>query len=566
MRSWIVFGGSVAALVGSLGAAGSHAKGKAKVVYFLSTDCPVAMQYTPRINRIAQEFSDVDYQAYFPNDLETRAGISKYKAERGYAFPADLDLGAREARRLGVKTVPSVVVLDSDGKVLYRGGIDDNQDVNFVKKHYLEDALSAVEKGKAPALKEAPTFGCIIMPSDEPPALSKVNYAEHVAPILEAHCVNCHRPGEVAPFSLQGYDQAKKWAPMIDSVAHKGQMPPWKAVAGFGEFMDENRLTETQLETLKVWREAGAPKGDLAKSPKPKVFTSDWALGKPDMVLSPDRDFALGAEGSDEYRNFVVHKNTSSEPEWVTGMDVRPGNRLIVHHIIAFIDTGTQAEKREQNNKDGRPGYATFGGPGFIPAGSLGGWAPGLQPRHTMEGTAFKVPPGASVVMQVHYHRDGKPETDRTKLGIYLAKQKPTKELRLQWLANPMFKLKAGDKESKVNLHYKTPVDVTIYGAMPHMHLLGRSMKASVTFPDGTVKPLVYINDWDFNWQMMYILRQPMKLPAGSSLNVEGIYDNSAENPRQPTSTPRDVTWGEQTTDEMFLLVVPYTIDAENLN
>lgn len=563
MKTWILVASGLFAIGGAIAANMTEPKAKATVIYFLSTDCPVAMQYTPRINRLEDKFQDVQFKALFPNDLETKSGIAKYMREREYGFAADLDLGAAEAKRLGVTTVPSAVVLDPNGKVLYVGAIDDSKDVTFVKRTYLQDALEAVTNGKAPATKKAPAFGCLVMPGEAPPARAKVNYAEHIAGILQDHCVDCHRPGEVAPFSLQGYANAKKWAPMINLVTEKKQMPPWKAVAGHGEFMDENRLTETELATLKNWKEAGCPEGDQKKAPKPRTYSGAWALGQPDIEMMPKADFQLGAEGSDEYRNFVVHKNTSGADQWVTAMDVRPGNRQVVHHVIAFIDTTGTAEKKEAQNKDGRPGYDTFGGPGFIPSGSLGGWAPGLRPRKTHGDTAFRVPNNASIVMQVHYHRNGKQETDRTKLGIYLAKETPKQELRLRWLANPMFRLAPGDKEAKVKLDFRTPVDITVHGVMPHMHLLGRSMKAQVRFPDGKVEPLIFIEDWDFNWQMAYVLKEPMRLPAGSTIMVEGVYDNSAENPRNPNNPPKPVTWGEQTTDEMFLLVVPYTVDGE---
>lgn len=557
---------SALSLAGTAGWISRTPEPKATVYLVLSTDCPIAMQYTPRINRLVNEFSDdgVTFKAIFPNDLESRQAVAKYMSERDYKFDWSLDLGAVEAKKLGVKNVPTAVVVDPKGKVLFRGGIDDNADITLVKNNFLRDALTSTIEGKTPAVKESKTFGCLLMPGETPPTKAKVNYSEHVAEILNNHCVECHRPGEVAPFSLMGYENAKKWAPMIANVTSSRKMPPWKAVHGFGEFQDENRLSEAQIEILKRWNDAGGTAGDLKAAPKNPEFKSEWSLGQPDRILT-NKEFILDAEGADEYRNFVVYTNESKDPMWVTAMDVRPGNTKIVHHVIAFIDGGKQALRKEADAKDGKPGYATFGGPGFIPVGSLGGWAPGLRARHASDEAAFKVPAGASVVMQVHYHRNGKVEKDQTKLGIYLAKTQPKKEIRLAWLANPLFKIPAGAKNHMVKLEYRAPADITVYGAMPHMHLLGRSMKAEIRYADGAVKPLVFIDDWNFNWQMAYVLRQPIKVPAGTKIYVEGYYDNSTENPFQPLKTPRDITWGEETTDEMFLLVVPYTLDAENL-
>ncbi|HWA83225.1 MAG TPA: hypothetical protein VG820_07335 [Fimbriimonadaceae bacterium] len=405
-------------------------------------------------------------------------------------------------------------------------------------------------------------FACVANgpDSDSAPSAAKVNYAEHVAPILNAHCVECHRPGEVAPFSLIGYENAKKWAKMEATVTQSRLMPPWKAVHGYDDFLDENRLSAAEIETIKRWEAVGAPRGDPKKEPPTPKFASEWALGKPDVILSPVRDFKVGAEGPDIYRNFVMDYDFK-EPVWVTAMTVRPGNPRVVHHVIAFLDRTGTAAKKDAAQTDGQPGYETFGGPGFIPAGSLGGWAPGLRPRMTPAGTAFRVEPGTKIVLQIHYHRSGKDEIDRTKIGLYFSKVPVNDEMRLNWMLNPILRIPAGAKDYKVSLTRNIPADVTVYSVMPHMHLLGKSMKAWATFPDGTEKPLVYVDNWDFNWQMAYMLKTPMHIPAGSKIHVEALYDNSTDNPNNPSRPPKLVRFGEQTTDEMFLLVAAYTVD-----
>lgn len=540
---------------------------KGTVYLFLSTDCPVAMQYTPRINALVKEYADegFKFQALFPNDMESKPQIETYMRERSYSFPYDVDLGASKAKGLGVSSVPSVVVLDGKGQRVYLGAIDDNQDSRLVKKSYLANVLKKLDSGESVKFEKTNALGCVLMPSKPVPAADKINYAEFIAPIINKHCVECHRPGEVAPFSLIGYDNTKKWAPMIAQVAGQRKMPPWKAVHGYGEFLDENRLTETEIATLKLWSENDAPRGDAKKEPATPTFSSSWALGEPNLQLSQTKPYEVDGNGADEYRNFVMPLN-NRETMWVTGMDVRPGNTKIVHHVIAFIDSTGQGAKQIARNKDGKEGYpGGGGGVGFLPYGSLGGWAPGLRPRHTPDKTAFEVPPNSSIVLQIHYHKDGKIEHDQTHIGLYVAKEKPRQPIRLRWLANPLFMIPPGAKDHKVKLEYKIPANVTLYGAMPHMHLLGRSMKATVILPDGTKKPLIFIDDWDFNWQMTYALKEPMKVPAGSTLLVEGTYDNSADNPNNPNNPPKTITWGEQTTDEMFLLIVPYTIDGEIL-
>ena len=245
----------------------------------------------------------------------------------------------------------------------------------------------------------------------------------------------------------------------------------------------------------------------------------------------------------------------------MTAMDVKPGNKKVVHHVIVFIDGHKQGRKLEARTSDGMPGYASFGGVGFAPEGALGGWAPGLRPSFSPNGTAMRVPAGSDLVIQVHYHKDGKPETDQTRVALYRAKGPIKKEMDLMWFFKFGINLPAGDAAHQESVSYTVPEDVTVYGMMPHMHLLGKKMQATATLPDGSVKPLIKIDDWDFNWQMSYAYKTPLKLPKGTKIKIDAVYDNSANNPRNPNNPPKRVRWGEQTTDEMFLLLGGYTAD-----
>lgn len=411
-------------------------------------------------------------------------------------------------------------------------------------------------------------LGFAFVPDEKPKALAKApdkpTYAEHVAPILNNHCVTCHRPGEVAPFSLIGYDNAKKWAAMNSVVTHSKQMPPWKAKAGYGEFADDAQLNAAQIETLKRWNDQGAPRGNKAKEPKPPTFNPEWALGKPDLIVSQKAPYLLTPEGTDEYRNFVIPTNFK-EPMWVKAMDVKPGNARTVHHVIVFLDTRGQSEKLQAQTKDGREGYETFGGVGFIPNGSFGGWAPGLQARTLPAGKAFKLEPGTRLVMQVHYNKTGKAETDLTKVGLYFAKEAVEQEVELAWMFNVFLRIPAGVKDHKQVYTQNISEDITVYSVMPHMHLLGKEMKAWVEKPDKSITPLIHVQNWDFNWQLNYMYKEPVKIPKGSKVFVEAIYDNSADNPNNPSSPPKQVNVGERTTDEMQLLVASYTVDGHTV-
>jgi hypothetical protein len=409
-------------------------------------------------------------------------------------------------------------------------------------------------------------LGAIVLAgiAGQPPVVSEATptYATEIAPVLFEKCTPCHRPGQVAPFSLMNYEDAQRRSATIARVTEQRFMPPWKAVAGYGNFKHENRLTNEQIATIKEWHEAGAPRGDASKEPKPPTFGTEWALGKPDILVSADRDYKLAAEGEDVYRNFVI-KTDFKEPRWIRAIDVAPGNREVVHHVIAFLDEGDRAKGLEASANDGQPGYETSGGGvGFMPNGALGGWAPGLQPFATPKGSAFLLKPGTSIVLQVHYHKSGKEETDRTKLALYFAAEEIEKEMRLAWIANPFFTLPAGDAKKTVNMAFTLPFDATAYGAMPHMHMLGKSMRAWIELPDGREMPLVHVADWDFNWQLSYEFDKPIKIPAGSTIRATATYDNSATNPKNPHNPPKEVRWGEQTTDEMALLIVSYTRDS----
>lgn len=532
------------------------------MLLFLSTDCPIAAQYTPRLNALFAKYSGagVEFEAIFPNDMESKPAVQEYMSSRQYAFPFQIDLGAKEAKSLGVKTVPTAIVLSGNGHEIYQGAIDDNPTSTLAHHRYLDEAISAALAGKAPSPSRTSGLGCVIMPSAAPPALGIVNYAAHVRPILQQHCISCHRPGEVAPFSLIGYANARKWAPNIARFTALRQMPPWKAVHGFGDFRNENWLSETEIATLAVWAQAGAPEGKPTNDAVPPP-PAEWPLGTPDLVLSAAKPYRLPADGDDVYRNFVIPTHFN-EPMYVNGMDVHPGNGKEVHHCIVFVDATHYSDKLAAKSNDGQEGYTSSGGgPGFFPDTSLGGWAPGSAAGHTWPGTAFLLKPGANLVLQVHYHKDGKPESDQTKVALYFAKTKPRHIMQLAWLANPYIHIPAGDPAHQETLDYTAPRDITLYGVMPHMHFLGKSMEATVTYPGGETKPLVLVQDWDFHWQLTYPYKEPLKLPKGSKIHVVATYDNSASNPNNPNSPPKDVGWGEQTTDEMMLLVAAYTVD-----
>lgn len=388
---------------------------------------------------------------------------------------------------------------------------------------------------------------------DEAPSTSgDVTYNQDIAPILMKQCADCHRPGEVAPFSLLTFEDAEKHAKQIVEVVKDKLMPPWKAERHFGEFMNERHLDDAEIDKIAAWVEAGSPRGD-GKAPKPPRFTTGWQLGKPDMVLELP-SFPVPAEGRDIYRCFVVPLKIPGGV-WVDGIEFRAGNRKIVHHALYFLDASGKA--RENDRSDPEPGYASLGGLGFIPMLSLGGWAPGTMPYRLPKGIAKPLPGGVDLVVQMHYHPSGKPEADQSKIGIYFAKKPPKKRDIDLILGSVNIDIPAGEKEYRIQDSLTVPVDCEVLGIVPHAHYIGKEMKVVARPPrSGKEVPLLWIRDWAFDWQEHYRYAKPVRLKAGTRIEMEFIYDNSEGNPNNPSRPPQRVQFGESTTDEMALMWV----------
>jgi mono/diheme cytochrome c family protein len=416
---------------------------------------------------------------------------------------------------------------------------------------------------KAPPkyLPLAPVKGKPVKPQAKNQAQA-VTFHRDIAPIIERNCASCHSPGQVAPFSLLSYEDVKKRARLIATVTENRLMPPWKADEGSEKFHDARLLSDEQIEAIRRWAQAGAPEGKAPSKPRP-VAQAEVKAAQPDVVFEPKEAYQLEAEGADVYRCFVISTGYN-EDRWVSSMAVMPQNRKVVHHVIAYLDTSGAARKLDE--ADAGPGYTSFGGPGFTPrSGTLGGWAPGNEPVPTPPGTGMLLPKGADIVLQVHYHKSGKPETDLTKVGLTFAQGPIDKRMRVMPLLYLPLRIPAGQSNYTARTDLTVPMDVTVHSVTPHMHLLGREMTLHATLPDGSAKKLVRVPDWDFNWQTTYAFKQPVPLPAGSKIELVARYDNSANNPVNPSNPPREVRWGEETTDEMCIAFLRYTVDAEHL-
>lgn len=383
-------------------------------------------------------------------------------------------------------------------------------------------------------------------------------FNKDIAPILYQNCSNCHRAGEVAPFPLLTYKDAAKRADQIAAITQARVMPPWKARRGYGDFLDERRLTDQQIATIRDWATHGAPEGDANLKPVPPKFPDGWLGGQPDQVFKMVQPYSVPAEGPDVFRCFVLPLN-AAEDEYVKMTEFRPGNPRVVHHAILFLDSSGEARKKETIPGQG---YSCVGGPGLDITGALGGWAPGAQPAADRQGVAHTVKKGSDVVLQIHYHLDGKPELDQSSLGVTFAKTPPTKGLTLFVLGNQKIDIPAGDDNYVVKASGVLPMDAEVISIFPHAHYLCKDMKVNAYLPDGTVKPLIWIQDWDFNWQGAYRYASPVKLRQGTRLEMQYTYDNSSANPHNPSNPPREVKFGEQTTNEMAFAFVSLTLES----
>jgi mono/diheme cytochrome c family protein len=390
-------------------------------------------------------------------------------------------------------------------------------------------------------------------------------FNKDIAPILYANCATCHRPGEVAPFSLLTYQDASKRAALIAGAVSGHFMPPWKAEPGFGDFAGDRRLTDAQIALITVWAKAGAPEGDPSAKPQPPKFTDGWQGGEPDQVLTIPVKYSLPADGPDQYRCFVLPTGLDHDV-YIDGIEFRPGNRRIVHHSLVFLDASGQAKKMAAGSPDGS--YPCFGGPGFPAAGLIGGWAPGLTPQPRNPSLSQPIRKGMDVVIQIHYHPSGKPEEDQSSLGIAFSGP-PTKGRTSILLFDHHLDIAPGDSNYVAKASLTLPRDVQLAGVTPHAHYLCKDMKVTATLPDGSTKPLIWIKDWDFNWQNAYRYRTPIDLPKGTRIDLVYTFDNSENNPHNPVHPPVRIHWGEETKDEMALVfltvLLPTTEDARDL-
>lgn len=387
------------------------------------------------------------------------------------------------------------------------------------------------------------------------------DYAKDVARIIQKNCEGCHRPGQIGPFPLTNYEEVSAFRSEIKRVTQARQMPPWPAVPGYGEFRNERRLSEREIGVIAQWADAGAPLGNRKDLPAPIAYSDDWAFGKPDLILTPGEEYELAGNGVDEYRCFVMPSGLD-ETRYIQALEVRPGNRKIVHHVRGFADITGAA--RRLDAADPKPGFdCSLGMAAPYKRIGIGGWAPGVVPERQPDDIGVFLPGRSDVVIEVHYHRNGLKEKDRSSLGIWLHAGKPKHTQRSMPIANLGLRIPAGAARHQERASWTTSKPILATSILPHMHLLGTEMRVTATFPDGRVQDLVWVKPYDFNWQTTYRFREHIRMPRGTRIDVVAYYDNSENNPRNPSNPLKEIRWGEGTTEEMLVAFLAYIDDPD---
>ncbi|TWU49832.1 hypothetical protein Poly59_44570 [Rubripirellula reticaptiva] len=539
------------------------------VLCFLGTECPLARLYGPRLQALADRFDTdgVRFIGINSNVQDSMEELKQYAIDHSLTFPITKDYERSVALSAGATRTPEVVVVDRVGAVRYRGRIDDQYEPGIARseatQHDLADAIAALVAGKPVANPVTTPVGCLIalpritnqaslsnplpksaMQKSELPIDAPVTYCGQIASLLQRHCVECHREGEIGPFALDDFDEVVGWADMSIEVIDNHRMPPWHAADGHAEIANARLMPESDKQQLRDWVDAGMPYGDAKELPEPIKYVDGWQLPKqPDLELAMSTTpFEIPADETVEYQYYVVDPGFETD-RWVKAAEVVPGNRAAVHHSIAFI--------RPPDGGD------------FRSIGLLSAYVPGQRRSELPDGYAQRIPAGSRIVFQMHYTPTGKPETDITRIGlVFTDESEVTHEVVTLGGIQQQFEIPPGDASYQVDgdIGY-FPRDGILLSIMPHMHLRGKSFEFT-TVRDGKKETLLEVPHYDFNWQHNYALADPVNLADVDDLSFVATFDNSDDNPTNPDPSEY-VTWGDQTWQEMAVTFVAVAVPHE---
>lgn len=515
---------------------------KAVVVMTYGNGCGIVQKSLPRLREIRDEYKakGVEFLLIDSNLQDDRDAVARESSEFRNDLPILIDETQLIGEALGVDRTADFFVIDpKNWRLVYRGPMDDRLSYGAQKpdaqKQYLTDALDATLAGKPVAIARAEALGCLVNLAERErrDAHEKISYAERIAPLLVDKCVACHREGGVASWAMTGYDIVRGFAPMMREVVRTKRMPPWHADPHYGSFVGDRSMSNEDAKDLVHWIEAGAPRGSGAD---PLVALdkswSEWTLGKPDLVVEVPA-YQVPATGVISYQ-YPHAANPLGRDVWIRAIEIIPGNRSVVHHVLAGIDDPGNGARRAIRGQ----------------MGELGGYAPGKNAVPYPADTGILLRKEASFQFQVHYTPNGKAVTDVTRLGLYFYDKVPKHALEMSLIYNASLAIPANTKSYSQTLDHVFERDVMLYSLLPHAHLRGRAAKFTAHYPDGREEILLSVPKYDFNWQPLYVLNPPKLMPAGTRVVMDMSWDNSAQNPANPDPN-KTVHWGDQTWEEM---------------
>jgi hypothetical protein len=511
------------------------------VLFFTGNGCPIARKSVEKLKDLRDRFgSDVQFwmvNTYSKDSLEDcRKEYSDFKM-RPLIYLRDPNQAL--ALVLGIERTAEVVAIRTDTwRVFYQGAIDDQLGEGSQKpapEHkFLEDALREFSGGKNVTMPRTLAHGCRLNFCVDEPGGDGDFYSSKVVPVLRAHCVGCHREGGIGPWEMSSYSHVKDYSRMIEEVLLTSRMPPWHADPAFGHWANDRSLSAEESQTLVRWIALGASRGSGPDGlTEPLNPIPDWPLGSPSFTVKLPAPENIPANGVLDYRHIAVDLPITNDV-WLAGLDVKPGNRLVVHHVIV--------RAKWPGGPDDGSGYGV----------NLTGWASGMVNALFEAGTGKILPRSAKIDLEMHYTTVGSPQTDQTEIAFYVLPGKPEREVTTRSAIQTDLDIPPETDESRDAAIYGFTKPATVYSLMPHMHLRGKWMRFELLSPNGKRETLLNVPRYDFNWQTVYSLAEPRHVPAGSWLLVTGGFDNSAANPANPAPRKR-IQFGLQSWDEMFI-------------
>ena len=519
---------------------------KALVIASFGASCPISNKLGPELARLEKEFAAQKVAFLFLDPVagESAEDMRKFASTHALTSPVVQDAQGTLARALGATTTTEVFVLDAARTLVYRGAINDQYGLGYSKdaptKTYLRDALAAVLRGTAPAVAATTAPGCALdLPAPVAATPGAATYHRDISRVVQAHCLECHRMGGIAPFALETYADLMEHAAMIRKQLDRGAMPPWFAgkeqSGAHAIFANDRSLPELDKAVLLAWLKSDRPKGDPADAPLARVFPEGWIIGKPDAVFQLPQPTQIKAEGTMPYQRQIV-ETSFPEDRWVQAYEILPTAREVVHHVIVKVhNKGATVSDRDE------------GAEGFFAA-----YVPGNSYRVLPAGFAKRLPAGAKISFQIHYTPNGKATQDQLRIGFIFAKEPPKNEVHVLAVAQPRLNIPPGAADHVEVREQKVPFNINVTAYMAHMHVRGKAFKYELITPDGKTETLLDIPRYDFNWQLQYDYAQPKFIPRGSTMKITAVFDNSAGNPANPDPA-KTVKWGPQTSDEMMI-------------